>query len=150
LYFSERGGWNSGAIKRIARYSSFAGTSVAVQPNNPTSGSAVDYTIHLRHTGSSTNTFTVLVDIPDALSIIDGQADRGTLTYTSFSLWWSGVVTGSQNWTATYHTQLFYNPATYLVTNSLRLLARNLPPLVLTPTIMVNGLPVYLPIVTRN
>jgi glucose/arabinose dehydrogenase len=151
LYYAENGGWSSGSIKRIARYSSFAGTSVGAQPINPPSGSQVDYTIYLRHTGSSTNTFALIVDAPPTqLWIIDAQAHSGTLTYTSFSLRWSGVITGTQTWSATYRTQLAYNPATYPVTTALRLTAHGLPPLALTPTVIVNGLLVYLPIVTRN
>jgi glucose/arabinose dehydrogenase len=151
LYYSENGGWDSGPIKRIARYSSFAQTSVTVQPIIPSTGSEVNYTIYLRHTGSSTNTFTLIVDVPPAYHwLIDSQAQSGTLTFTSFSLWWSGLVTGTQNWTATYRTQLAYNTASYPVTTSLRLTARGVTSIVLTPTVIVNGLPVYLPIVMLN
>jgi hypothetical protein len=151
LYFAEKGGWSAGAIKRIARYSSFAGTSVEVQPINPTTGSELDYTLHLRHTGSSTNTFTLIVDAPPGqLYIINAQANSGTLTYTSYSLWWSGVITGTQNWTAAYQTQLIYNPGVYPVTTSVRLTAHGAASIVLTPTVIVNGLTVYLPIVTSK
>ncbi len=147
LYYSEGGGYYNGPIKRLTRRSSLALTTVHVQPLNPPSGGVADYTIALRHVGVSSNTFALTVTIPAGPAfIISAQAEHGSLTQQAYQLWWSGTVTSSAAWTATYRLQISSDPATaYPLTHTVRLTAPGATTVILTPTVIVNGALTFLP-----
>jgi glucose/arabinose dehydrogenase len=151
LYFSEGGGWLNGSIKRLIRRSSFASTTVNPQRANPAAGSALDYTIDLRHIGSATNTFGLTVAVlPTQASLVQVDTAHGSVTPGPFNFTWSGTVSGTETWTATYRVQIGSLPTTaYPLTHSVRLSAPGLATLVLTPTVIVNGQAVFLPSVLR-
>jgi hypothetical protein len=152
LYYSEGGGYYNGPIKRLTRRSSLALTAVQVQPLNPPSGGVADYTIALRHVGAISNTFALTVTIPAGPAfIISAQAEHGSLTQQAYQLWWSGAVTNSTAWTATYRLQISSDPATaYPLTHTVRLTAPGATTVILTPTVMVNGTLTFLPAILRG
>ncbi len=154
LYFSEGGGYYAyfGPIKRLARKSSFASTSVTPKMLYSFAGSQLDYTIDLRHLGPLSSTFALTVDVPPLYAFLVGaQAANGVLNSQPFQLTWSGTLTGAQTWAATYRLQINSVPATsYLLTNSLRLTAPDVATVVLTPTVIVNGQLVFLPLIRRE
>ncbi len=152
LYFSYGGGYPAynGPIKRLIRRTSFASTTVSPSPLNPAPGGQVSYTLNVRHLGDLSNTFALTVDVPSSAVVIDAQSPNGTLSFLSSAIWWSGTLTGIETWTATYQLQIASEPTTsYPLTNTIRLTARNVQPIVLTPTVFVNGYLIYLPIGVR-
>jgi glucose/arabinose dehydrogenase len=152
LYFSEGGGWINGPIKRLIRRSSFAATTVNPQRLNPAPGSLLDYTIDLRHNGILSKTFVLTAVIPSAYAQIEQvEAAAGNLNMQPYLLTWTGTLTGTEVWTATYRLQLSAVPTTaYPLTNAVRLTAPGLAAVVLTPTVIVNGLPLFLPVLART
>jgi len=151
LYFSEGGGWVNGPIKRLIRKSSFSATTVSPQRPNPASGTLLEYTIDLRHIGSLTNTFALTVDVPGLLAYLsDAQAAQGTLVKEAYHVRWSGTIPAGVRWTATYQLYLVGPPEPHILTNTVRLTAPGAATIVLTPTVIVNGQIVFLPVIQRS
>jgi glucose/arabinose dehydrogenase len=152
LYYSEGGGYYNGPIKRLIRRTSFAATSVTALPLNPSSGGSVDYTIDLRHNGALSTTFSLTVTLPAGPAwIIGAQAEQGSLTQLTYQLQWSGTVTNTTAWTATYRLQISTVPTTaYPLTHAVRLTAPGATTVSLTPTVMVNGALTFLPLIWRG
>jgi glucose/arabinose dehydrogenase len=152
LYFSEGGGWLNGPIKRLIRRSSFSATTVSPQRLNPASETLLEYTIDLRHIGSLTNTFALTVGVPDALAYVSAtQAAQGTLVAEPYRVRWSGTIPAGERWTATYQLYLVGpDEQPHILTNTLRLTAPGAATIVLTPTVIVNGQSVFLPILLRS
>ena len=141
LYFSEGGGYYSGPIKRLIRKSSFASTSVTFPAQHPVAGDQLDYTIHLQHLGTLTNTFALTVDVPANYAFVAAaQTAQGALIQEFARIKWSGTVTPTASWTATYRLSIASEPTTmYPLTNVLRLTAPGVQTIVLTPTVAVNA-----------
>ena len=151
LYYAEGGGYYNGPLKRLTRRSSFASTTVSPQRLNPAPGSLLDYTIDLRHLGTLSSTFAMTIAVlPTQASINQVEAAQGTVNPGAFDFTWRGTLSGTETWTATYRVQISAVPTTaYPFTNSVRLTAPGLATVILTPTVIVNGQLVFLPILTH-
>ena len=153
LYYSEGGGYpeNNGPLKRLVRRTSIVDSVAQVLTGRSLAGGQAEVAVELRHRGTNSNSFTVLVDASEQAEIIDAQATRGGVFPTSpHTLLWSGTVNGTETVVATYTLHIAAAPTTpYLLANAIQIDAPGATSLTLTPILIVNGLTSYLPIVRR-
>jgi hypothetical protein len=98
---------------------------------------------------SSTFALTVAV-LPAQAYITQVETAWGSIAQRPFDFTWTGTLSGTETWTATYRVQISsFITTAYPLTNSVRLTAPGLATLVLTPTVIVNGQLVFLPVVMR-
>jgi glucose/arabinose dehydrogenase len=147
LIYSEGGGYYNGPIKRLTRATSFAPSSVSVDPLLVRAGGVFTYTIRVHHAGTLSNTFhlTATLSPATALEALSPglQGNGGVVT-------WSDVLTGIQSITGAIVVRVT-DPLTapYFVTTPFEISAPGQPPVNLTATTLINGLPVFLPITYR-
>ena len=150
LYYSEGGGWTTGAIKRLTRRTSFLDSHVDSLMPYVQTGDTLEMQITLQHRGTLSNTFNVSVDPLGQAAIIGAQTDRGTLNFSATNLTWTGSVSGTEAVTATYTLQTStIMTDTYWLSNLVNITAPQATPVTLSPQVVVNGYAVYLPIARR-
>ena len=147
LYYSEGGGYYDGPIKRLSRTTSFTPSTVSVDPVAVRTGDVFTYTIRVSHVGTLSNTFSVAT-APSPRTTVETftpamQQDLGLL-------WWSDILTGIQSLTGTI-TVRATDPQTtpYAITIPIDIYAPNLPVINLSATTLVNGIPIFLPLIRR-
>jgi glucose/arabinose dehydrogenase len=147
LYYSEGGGYYDGPIKRISRTTSFTSSTVSVDPAAVRTDDVFTYTIQVSHVGTLSNTFD-LSAVPSPSTTVEALSP-GMQQYLGV-ISWSGLLTGIQSITGTI-TVRATDPQTtpYLITIPIDIAAPNLPDVNLTATTLVNGLPIFLPLIRR-
>ncbi len=147
LYYSEGGGYYNGPIKRLSRTTSFTASSVGASPAAVKAGDLITYTIRVRHAGTLSNTFD-LVAVPPSQTTV-AALSPGMQEYPG-EVWWSGWLTGLQSITGTIVVRVT-DPLTtpYFITLPIDISAPDLPVVHLTASTLVNGIPLFLPIIRR-
>jgi len=149
LYYSEGGGYQAynGPIKRLSRTTSFTPSSVSVNPAAVRAGEVFTYTIKVSHVGTLSNTFQLYAQLPTELTI---EALSPGLSEDLNDISWSDVLTGIQSITGTIEVRVTDSITTpYLITTPFDIYAPNLPVVSLSTNTLVNGLPVFLPLICR-
>jgi glucose/arabinose dehydrogenase len=147
LYYSEGGGYYNGPIKRLSRTTSFTPSSVSVSPAAVRAGDVLTYTVRVSHVGTLSNTFDLAAALSPRTTV--ESLSPGMQEYLG-EVSWSGVLTGIQAITGTIAVRVTDSmTAPYLITIPFDIYAPNLPPVNLSATTLVNGLPIFLPLIRR-
>jgi glucose/arabinose dehydrogenase len=147
LYYSEGGGYYNGPIKRISRRTSFVASTVTARPTTPHAGELLAHDIVVRHLGFLSNTFALTAALPVETQLV---AVGSGLTFDAGHVYWSGTLSGLQSIGNTFTvrvTDAITLP--YWLNTPIELTAPNLPPVFLTSTAIVNGYPIFLPLIRR-
>jgi glucose/arabinose dehydrogenase len=153
LYFSQDGGFYDGPIMRITRTSSYIASAIDVAPAAVRAGDIATYTLRAQHAGTLSNTFNLTATIPPSMTLLPGaiQYQHGVLNYDVDHIWWTGLLSHTETWTATYQVQItiaMTSPA--ILIGSMDISAPGHPTFSFTANLLVNGYEIYLPIVMRN
>jgi hypothetical protein len=145
LYYSEGGGYYDGPIKRLSRTTSFTPSTASVNPAAVRTGEVFTYTIKVSHVGTLSNTFYLMATLSPSItvaSLSSGlQENSGVVT-------WTGLLTGIQSIIGTLAVRVT-DPQTlpYVITTPIDISAPNLPDVNLSTTTVVNGIPIFLPLI---
>ncbi|HZY43948.1 MAG TPA: PQQ-dependent sugar dehydrogenase [Anaerolineae bacterium] len=153
LYYSQDGGFNDGPIMRITRTSSYIASAIDVTPAAVRAGDIATFTLRARHAGTLSNTFNLTATIPPSMTLLPGaiQYQHGVLNYEADHIWWTGLLSHTETWTATYQVQItaaMTSPA--ILIGSMDISAPGHPTFSFTTNLLVNGYEIYLPIIMRN
>jgi glucose/arabinose dehydrogenase len=147
LHYSEGGGYYDGPIKRLTRTSSFIPSTVNVSPVTVKAGEVVTYTIQIRHAGTATNTFEMIALLSPSTTVKSLSA--GLIELPGW-VYGSGAVSGVQSLTSTIAVTVSdLVTAPYLLTIPIEIRAPGAPDITLSAATLVNGLPVFLPLIRR-
>lgn len=147
LYYSEGGGYYNGPIKRLSRTSSFTPSTVHVDPGAVRAGDVFTYTIRISHAGTLSNTFSLTATLSPSTTLetlSPGlQGNAGLVT-------WSGALSGVQTIIGTIRVRVT-DPLTapYIITTPIVIAAPTLPAVQLSTITLVNGFPVFLPLIRQ-
>jgi hypothetical protein len=147
LYYSEGGGYYNGPIKRLSRTTSFVASTVTPRPVTPRAGDLLTYEINVQHLGTLSNTFALTAALPIETQLV--TAGSG-MTFDAGHAYWTGSASGRQSIDNTFTarvTDAITSP--YWLSLPIELTAPDLPPVFLTSTVIVNGYPVFLPLIRR-
>jgi glucose/arabinose dehydrogenase len=147
LYYSEGGGYYNGPIKRLSRTTSFILSTVSVNPAAVKSGEVFTYTIQIRHVGTVSNTFKMSALLSPSTTLKSLSAG---LIEQPGGVYWSAVVSGIQSLTGTIAVTVT-DPLTtpYLISVPFEISAPNTSVVSLSATTLVNGWPIFLPLIRR-
>jgi glucose/arabinose dehydrogenase len=149
LYFSEGGGYAAynGPIKRLSRTSSFVASTVMPRPTAPRAGDLLTHEISVQHLGTLSNTFALTVTLPIETQLV---AVGSGMTFDADHVYWRGSASGIQSIGSTFTVRVTDTiTIPYWLTTPIELTAPNLPPVMLTSTVIVNGYPIFLPLIRR-
>ena len=150
LYYSQDGGYTSGPLMRITRPSSYVASTVGVWPVAVQAGGVTTYTLNVRHVGTMSNTFNLTATLLPSMTLQPGslQYHNGTLTADADHIYWTGLLSHTETWSATYQvkiTDTLISPT--ILTSSIDLSAPAHATFHFTPTIIVNGYSIFLPVI---
>ncbi len=147
LYYSQGGGYFNGPLKRVSRTTSFTSSSVRVDPALVYTGDVFTYTIKVSHAGTLSNTFDLTATLSPSTTV---EALSPGMQDNSGVITWSGLLTGIQSITGTIAVRAT-DPVTtpYFITVPIDIAAPTLPVVNLSATTLINGFPIFLPLIRR-
>jgi hypothetical protein len=149
LYYSEGGGYAeyNGPIKRLSRTTSFTPSTVSVNPAAVRAGDVFTYTVRVSHVGTLSNTFDLVAALSPRTTV--ESLSPGMHEHLG-EVSWSRLLTGIQAVTGTIAVRVTDSMTTpYLITVPIDIYAPNLPVVNLSATTLVNGIPIFLPVIRR-
>jgi len=125
------------------------------QSNNlvPASGEVITYTITLRNSGNPlTNTVFLTDDIPAGLNYIPDtvSASLGNADYSNGAILWHGVLSSTPSMALTYAVAVEEAEEPTVIANTATIDAGEYGTFTCSATIIVDGYPIYLPLVLKD
>lgn len=147
LYYAEGGGYTNGPLKRLTRRAVFSFSQVGVSPSGVSAGEVFTYHIQLKNVGTLSSTFRLTATLSPHTLV---KALSPGLTAQPGGVTWADRVEAMQTLTgaiAVTVADLLTTP--YAITTPFTITAPALPPVLLSTTTIVNGFPIFLPIIRR-